>query len=82
MSLYQKQRLLLRQRTKEKDDQLHQLSRDKEELRSKLASLDSLVQHLLAERDGTDVAISGKEELSDIFLFFCEIIINKMLIHR
>lgn len=53
--------MLLRQRTKEKDEQLIQLSKDKEELRSKLAALDDLVQHLLQEKGiSSSTADTGK----------------------
>lgn len=42
--------MLLRQRAKEKDVQLQQLCKDKEELKLKLVSLEDLVQHLLKDR--------------------------------
>ncbi|KAK6622995.1 hypothetical protein RUM43_008847 [Polyplax serrata] len=52
ITLYQKQRMVLKQRAQEKDNQLIQLSKDKEELKNKLHDLDELVQHLLNEKNG------------------------------
>lgn len=60
VTLYQKQRMLLNQRAQEKDNQLAQLFKDKEELKSKLLALDELVQHLLSEKNNSNLE-SGKK---------------------
>lgn len=63
--------MLLRQRTKEKDEQLIQLSKDKEELRSKLAALDDLVQHLLQEKGNSPTINIGKFlKILNFFIFY------------
>ncbi|XP_046403295.1 golgin subfamily A member 2-like [Ischnura elegans] len=69
VALYQTQRGLLRQRAREKDEQLVKLSKDREELRSKLGKLETLVHKLLNEEAGkgnnaieTEVAIEAGSE--------------------
>lgn len=59
VTLYQKQRMLLKQRAQEKDNQLLQLSKDKEELKSKLIALDELVQKMLKEKNNDDNSERG-----------------------
>ena len=51
IALYQIQRTLLRQRAKEKDEQLSKLSKDREEMRNKLSELTKLVQQLVTEKE-------------------------------
>ncbi|PNF30442.1 hypothetical protein B7P43_G12490 [Cryptotermes secundus] len=51
IALYQVQRSILRQRAREKDEQLSKLSKDREELRNKLSELTELVQQLAAEKE-------------------------------
>lgn len=78
ISLYQKQRMLLRQRTKEKDEQLIQLSKDKEELRSKLAALDDLVQVLLADKNKSEASNVRGEFKKKCFLVSLHRIVFKL----
>lgn len=52
--------MLLRQRSKEKDDQLLQLSKDKEELKSKLSTLNDLVNHLITSKGIDCSELEGK----------------------
>jgi len=51
ITLYQNQRMLLRQRQEEKDDYIARLAREGQEQADKLAQLQSLVVQVLAERD-------------------------------
>lgn len=60
IALYHKQRLLLRQRAVEKDEQVIQLSKDREELKGKLASLNELVARLVADHSNNAVEAKGK----------------------
>ncbi|XP_071441895.1 golgin subfamily A member 2 [Hetaerina americana] len=70
VALYQTQRGLLRQRAREKDEQLVKISKDREELRSKLTKLESLVRKLVNEdelkdnsSEVTEVAMEVKEKV-------------------
>ncbi|KAL0274128.1 UNVERIFIED_CONTAM: hypothetical protein PYX00_006626 [Menopon gallinae] len=65
ISLYQTQRMLLRQRSKEKDDQLLQLSKDKEELKSKLSTLNDLVTRFITEKGIDCTELREIKETSD-----------------
>ncbi|KAI5704918.1 hypothetical protein M8J75_010017 [Diaphorina citri] len=49
-ALYQKQRYLLQQKSREKDEQVKQLSKDQEALKQKLAKLNALVQDYVTNR--------------------------------
>ncbi|KAL1457565.1 hypothetical protein WDU94_007778, partial [Cyamophila willieti] len=49
-ALYQKQRYLLQQKSREKDEQVKQLSKDQEALKEKLAKLNALVQDFVHTR--------------------------------
>ncbi|XP_063233721.1 golgin subfamily A member 2 isoform X2 [Bacillus rossius redtenbacheri] len=51
IALYQVQRSVLRQRAREKDEQLTRLAEDREELRAKLDSLNGLVRQLLSHKE-------------------------------
>ena len=73
VTLYQKQRMLLKQRAQEKDNQLLQLSKDKEELKSKLIALDELVQKMLKEKNNDDNSERGN---------FTILFHQQFLIHR
>lgn len=52
VTLYQCQRAMLKQKTIEKDEQLARLSRDREEMKTKLDELNSLIQKLVVEKGG------------------------------
>ncbi|XP_017303994.2 golgin subfamily A member 2-like, partial [Diaphorina citri] len=49
-ALYQKQRYLLQQKSREKDEQVKQLSKDQDALKQKLAKLNALVQDYVTNR--------------------------------
>nr|CAD7199789.1 unnamed protein product [Timema douglasi] len=53
IALYQTQRIVLRQRARDKDEQLARLAQDREDLRSKLANLNNLVHRLVGGQEGT-----------------------------
>nr|CAD7445247.1 unnamed protein product [Timema bartmani] len=55
IALYQTQRIVLRQRARDKDEQLARLAQDREDLRSKLANLNNLVHRLVGGQEGTRV---------------------------
>lgn len=58
IALYQNQRRLLKQRENEKDVQLQQIVRDREEMRDKLLQLNGLVEQLLRQKgESTDDAL-------------------------
>lgn len=52
ITLYQNQRILLQQRAVERDQQMSALAKEREELRSKLAQLNSLVPSLIQQNQG------------------------------
>ncbi|XP_053551453.1 golgin subfamily A member 2 [Bombina bombina] len=51
ITLYQRQRAILKQRHTEKEEYISRLAQDKEEMKSKLLELQSLVMRLVAERN-------------------------------
>uniref|UniRef100_A0A8D8RTV6 Golgin subfamily A member 2 n=1 Tax=Cacopsylla melanoneura TaxID=428564 RepID=A0A8D8RTV6_9HEMI len=67
-ALYQKQRYLLQQKSREKDEQVKQLSKDQEALKQKLAKLNALVQDFVHNRseEGVDALRELAGETGDV----------------
>lgn len=73
IALYQHQRGILKQRALEKDEQLKQLSRDREELKNKLEQLNLLIKKLVLEKGGlTPEILKHHEDLNRQSHEFCE----------
>ncbi|XP_057660608.1 golgin subfamily A member 2 [Diorhabda carinulata] len=67
VALYQHQRMILKQKALEKDQQLKQLASDREQIKLKLEKLNRLVQQLLDERGDSNILKEYKklEEIVD-----------------
>lgn len=73
VALYQHQRMVLKQKALEKDQQLKQLSNDREQIKVKLDRLNQLIKKLVTEK-GTvpPELIQHQESMTNQFNNFCE----------
>nr|XP_023020254.1 golgin subfamily A member 2 isoform X2 [Leptinotarsa decemlineata] len=73
VALYQRQRMMLKQKTVEKDQQLKQLDNDRKQMKTKLEKLNALIRRLVEEKGSVPTEILEQHKsLSDQSEHFCE----------